>query len=215
MSIDLVTIGFLFNQIPLIIFFIVYKKLEKVQKYFGLFLFWGFLHDLKGLTIENSQIKDYLYVFYVLTEVSFYAWFLFRLGQEFDLSKRLKPVFFILLVPFWIAAHFVFEDPGDNDIYSGLFDGITACVISSLSAYLIFRYTQKNEKLILLPEFWFLSGIFFYFFCNIFIFGIMSKEVAMKAWVIHRIINFTTMICYSVAFLLANRFSSKFKAVLK
>lgn len=201
MNIDLVKIGFICNQIPLVIFLYKYRSLEKAHKYFGLFLFWGFLHDLKGLTIDNSQLKDYFYVFYVLTEIAFYGWFLFNLAKDFNISDKLKKSFFILLVPFWVASHFILEDPGDGDIYSGLFDGITACFISSLAAFLIFKYTQKNIDLFKLPEFWFLSGMFFYFFCSIFIFGIMSKEVAQKAWLIHRIINLSTMICYAVAFL--------------
>ena len=185
-----------------------YKKLKRALKFFGLFLVLGFLHDLKGFLIEDENINSYLYVLYVLAEVSFYAWFLFTLGDNLIELKPIRKIFFLAIIPFWALSHFILEDSMDHDIYSGLYDGITAVFISSISAYIIFQYTRIEKSLWSLPDFWIIGGIFFYFFCNTFIFGVMSKEIADEAWQIHRIINLMTMFCYAYGFHLAGAKSS-------
>lgn len=145
------------------------------------------------------SVKDALFVFYVLTEVLFYTWFINKISIKPFTSKSLW-ISNLMIIFFWALSYFILEDSNDSDIYCGLFDGTTAIFISSLAAHAIFLMTQKSDQIFKSSSFWFASGVFFYFFCNVFIFTIISKEVAETAWDIHRFLNTITMFVFAFGF---------------
>lgn len=195
---------YIVNQTPILIALIYWKKLERVQKLFALFLCWGAIHDSKGLFDMDDRVSDHLLIFYILTEVCFYVWVMFEFGY-LPFSKQVKRALLIGFPLFWFFSFFVLKNRTDTDLFSGLFDGVSAIVISSLSAYTVFKLTFSGRPLEITPTFWFAGGAFFYFFCSIFIFSIMSKEVAQNAWMVHRVINVTTMMVFAFGFYISGK----------
>ncbi|MFM9983872.1 MAG: hypothetical protein ACKVOK_01480 [Flavobacteriales bacterium] len=204
MTIDYYLIAFLINQIPVFFYFWNFKVLKGAQKWFGLFLIWGATVDIKYYLPLSDEFHDNVYLVFVLTEVGFYLWFLGEMGKS-HIPKKMIQLLLIGLPIFWYVTTFLLEDPHDNDIYTGLYDGVTAALLSSIAAFQIYKLTQSQSPLEKNPNFWFLSGIFFYFFCSVFIFSIMSKEVAEGAWMVHRVINAATMIIFAIGFHVAGK----------
>lgn len=202
---DFYLVFLIINQVPLFICILNYRKLEKAQKFFGLFLLWGALVDAKYYLPLSDAVHDHIYLIFTLTEVMFYMWFMFQISEKIFLNKLLRNSVYVFIPVFWLISTFLLEDDNDNDIYSGLYDGTTAALLASTSSYLIYKLTLKGIPLGRIPNFWFLSGIFFYFFCCVFIFSIMSKEVADGAWMVHIVINTATMIIYAIGYYVAGK----------
>ncbi|MFN0031537.1 MAG: hypothetical protein ACKVOR_05205 [Flavobacteriales bacterium] len=203
------TLVFVGHAVVLFCILYYWKKLEKVQRWFGLFLVWGFVNDLKLVFVDDMLWSDRILAFYVLTEIPFYGWFIFSMSKGI-FPKRLQLWFYVLLLPFWVLCFFVLEDSTDNDFYSSIYDGVSAAFISCIAAWALVKMSEQPRwgqgiRLESSPRFWFLGGVFLYFFCSIFIFSIISREVSERAWIVHNVINLLAMLIYSVGFVLAGR----------
>jgi hypothetical protein len=200
MNLELIEFFRSMSFLPVLVAACIWNKLEKAQKYFGLFLLWGALNDSKALFFEDVEFRRKLYVFYALTEVVFVVWFILHIGKM-HFPKILSRLFFVLIIPFWAIAFFILEDSYDNDHFSPLFDAITAGFISILAALRINKLTQTNKLLHLQSEFWFCGGIFLYFFCNIFIFSVINDKIIDNAWFIHNSFHSMAMLIYTLGFI--------------
>jgi hypothetical protein len=186
--------------IPIIAGFITYRFSSRGIKFLLFFLIWGFVVDVPRNYIENKEFNVWAYNFYSLTEIIFMLWFLLKHSSGILLIKFIKgllPVMFL----FWVTCIFLLQPHNSEIDYSALFDSTSAFIISFIAAFSLLEITKHSESLVILPAFWFLTGIFFYFFCANFIFGFLQTDFLNQIWFLHNIINIITYLIYTKAFL--------------
>jgi len=193
--------------IPILTGLIVYRSSSKEIKFLLFFLIWGFIVDSPRDYILNQRFNIWAYNIYAFTETMFMLWFLEKCSNKW-LSDIIK-VLFIIMFLLWFAYYFVFVFQIFELNYNDLFDSISAIIISSISAVCLLEMTKRSERITILPAFWFLSGIFFYFFCANFIFGFLQTDFVKQIWFIHNIINILTYFIFTKAFLVVGKLKSK------
>ncbi len=175
-----------------------YRRQGVNSKYFIYFLLAGFIADQLHPPIVGDFARVWVFNLYVLFEVVFLIWFIRRISKNIEAEKFYRAGIYIM-IGFWLAAHFIFRKEIHG--FSSIFSSATAIIISCIAAYELLRITQREENLAALPEFWFLTGIFFYFFCANFLFGFLQSEILTKIWFLHNIINIITYLIYTKGFL--------------
>jgi len=177
-----------------------FTRLSGHARALTVFMIWGFLVDNKNIVADKGSHLT-IYFYYVLSEVLFLLWFLHELIQ----GKKIRWLILALLV--LVPACWMYCHTGDRSLPNQatslpqVFDLSSAGVIAFLSAYGLFSLTQRDGRLEANPEFWYLSGIFFYFMTGNFLFSFTEKTYVQSVWFIPRLIGIIYYLLLSIGFL--------------
>jgi hypothetical protein len=142
----------------------------------------------------------HLYFLYAFTEVTFFIWFINSLFP----TKKGRPLLLIaslFSLAMWILCFVILQSGPGQNWYDSLFDSSTSAMLAIIAAYFLLQMTKDQEKLESQPRFWFLLGIFLYFFCSNFIFSFVSSDIVRRIWIIPITMNITTYLIFSVGLL--------------
>lgn len=194
--------GTAFEFIPVIAGIIVFKNAKTKYRLFLFYLLLGFLIDLPKAFITSDHLLRWMNNIYSLIETPLLLWFI---GQCIS-NKTIKAYVFpamLLTVIFWFYCHFIHESSVLN--YSMLLDVTTSVLISAAAAYALLLMTQEETNITALPDFWFMAGLFFYFFIAGFLFSFLESELLKKIWFIHNILSMLAFLVFVKAFLTVNK----------
>lgn len=183
---------------------IVFYKAGFKHRMLVFFLLYGFLSDVvKWQLYEHNYTlaQNSLFYIYSLIEPVFFCWFIYKSCDFKAVSKTALLLAFALPL-LWIFTHFDFTWlTWKKNMSEAMFNTIYGMVISVLASYSILRLTLQNEPLFSMPDFWFLSAIFFYFFCTFFVKIFLQTPQMDKFWFIHDLFNIMTCFIYAYGFL--------------
>lgn len=186
--------------IPITAGVIRFSFLNRALKFFILYLVIGFLKDASEPIINNSLINQITFNLYSLFEFLFLVWFLMQLSAVSKV-KTIYRYILLVLIPFWMYAHYRAAGSLNITTYSALFDSVSAIVISFIAAFELLELTKKGINLTQQYAFWFVTGIFFYFFCCNFLFGFLEMDFLRSIWFLHNIICIITYLVITKGFL--------------
>jgi hypothetical protein len=176
-----------------------------------IFLSIGILTDVSmGVLVNSGNISLATKVFqlYSLFEALIFLWCTHRLT---DVQQQKKAARYVAcFIPFfWASCMFVlpFILKGFN-YGSAIFDSTYEIILAFLTGFAILHYTEKNDRLLDLPQFWILFGIFFYCFGTFFIMIFVKTFLSQRIWFINNVVNVLTYGIYAVGLYrlsLANR----------
>lgn len=200
-------IGTFAALIPLLIGLLGYRYYTSVAKFFYFFIVFNFINDFFGYLIYTyvTQDKHWFNIqdaFYILIESCLC---LVYLAAVFTKSSILhKPILWsiILLIILWLQQYLT---PELEFSHSLLFDSVRSLMISILSAYGLLLWVEKGEAVKTMHTFWFLAGLFFYFFCGTFLFLFFESEITKVIKPANSIINILAYISFSIGFVWLNR----------
>ena len=86
-----------------------------------------------------------------------------------------------------------------------LFDSIRSLLISMLTAYGILVLVEKVETEKTLHLFWFLAGLFFYFFYGTFLFVFFESRITKLIKPANSLVNIIAYLSFAVGFVSLNR----------
>jgi hypothetical protein len=185
--------------IPLIIGYLYFFKIDSPARSLVIFISWSFVIDLKRWYIPSDYFM-HLYFLYAFTEVTFFIWFINSLFP----TKKGRPLLLIaslFSLAMWILCFVILQSGPGQNWYDSLFDSSTSAMLAIIAAYFLLQMTKDQEKLESQPRFWFLLGIFLYFFCSNFIFSFVSSDIVRRIWIIPITMNITTYLIFSVGLL--------------
>ncbi|MEN9347361.1 MAG: hypothetical protein RLZZ77_872, partial [Bacteroidota bacterium] len=168
--------------IPLIIGYLYFFKIDSPARSLVIFISWSFVIDLKRWYIPSDYFM-HLYFLYAFTEVTFFIWFINSLFP----TKKGRPLLLIaslFSLAMWILCFVILQSGPGQNWYDSLFDSSTSAMLAIIAAYFLLQMTKDQEKLESQPRFWFLLGIFLYFFCSNFIFSFVSSDIVRRIWII-------------------------------
>lgn len=193
--------------IPLLIGLIGFKYFDKQSKFFYFFIVFNFINDLSGYLIYTyvTNQKDWFNIqdaFYILIESCLCL--LFLAATYTKTNKLYKPILWgvILLTILWIQQFIINENKFNQSI---LFDSVRSLMISILSAYGLLLWVEKGEAVKTMHPFWFLAGLFFYFFCGTFLFLFFESAITKVIKPANSIINILAYLSFAIGFLSLNR----------
>lgn len=185
--------------IPLVIGYLYFFKIDSPARSLVIFISWSFVIDLKRWYIPSDYFM-HLYFLYAFTEVTFFIWFINSLFP----TKKGRPLLLIaslFSLAMWILCFVILQSGPGQNWYDSLFDSSTSAMLAIIAAYFLLQMTKDQEKLESQPRFWFLLGIFLYFFCSNFIFSFVSSDIVRRIWIIPITMNITTYLIFSVGLL--------------
>jgi len=192
------------GSLPPIAGVIVFNKAGFKHRVLVLFMLYGFLSDiLKWQFYEHGHFLAQRSVFniYALVESIFFCWFIYKSFHYQPLSKA--ALLFIWAFPvIWTFCYFDFTElTWKKNTLDALFNTIYEMVAAVLASYSILRLTRKDEPLTSIPDFWFLSAIFFYCLCTFFVTAFLRTPQMDHFWFIHDLFNIMTCFIYAYGFL--------------
>ncbi|MBL0103727.1 MAG: hypothetical protein IPP51_08210 [Bacteroidetes bacterium] len=174
--------------IPIVFGLIAFRYSLPRHKYFLFFLLLGFLVDCSKPFIHNSQYGQYIYLVYALIEPLFLFWYLGRvLGSEKEKIKSVTRIILIAVFSLWLITLYIVQSKEIK--YNPPFDMIVSLGLSVNCVIVLLKMSRDSGELLKQGDFWFVSGIFFYFFCANFIFGLMDTGLLKQIWFIQNIIG--------------------------
>lgn len=185
--------------IPLTIGYVYFFKLDSAIRSLVIFLSWSFVIDLKRWYIPSDYFM-HLYFLYAFTEVTFFIWFINALFP----TKKGRPLLLVaslIALVMWILCFIILQAGPGHNWYDSLFDSSTSALLAVIAAYFLLQMTKDSEKLESQPRFWFLIGIFLYFFCSNFIFSFVSSDIIRRIWIIPITMNIATYMIFSIGLL--------------
>jgi len=176
--------------LPVGMIFFYWRNSEITFRILGIFLLWGFAVDMKPYYLPES-FDEWLYRIYVLSEMMFYGWFVFRLFPRVKMRSALIASGVGLLL--WVLVIVRLSNTSMAIITESLFFS----TISVIAAWFIVQYTRNPLPIERNGKAWILFGIFFYFLCTQLIFALHGTIHQDEFWVAHNGINLLTNLIYS------------------
>lgn len=141
----------------------------------------GFVIDCVNPLLADMGIKYLIYHLWSVSESLFIFWFLKRVSETKS-ERKLCMAGLIATIPVWLACLWFSAKFGVR--YNPVFDTLISIGISFISALILLRFTREKSTLLSSTNFWLVGGIFFYFFCSDFIFGLMASDFLKRIWFI-------------------------------
>lgn len=175
-------------------------------RYFPIFLLITLVGELYAAYLRSHhQSNLFLYNIQTVFEFEFYFFFLGKLFKQYTKSKIITVIIYLYLLLaltniFFIQGKFVFHSYTFN---LGCFIIIPLCIIYFI--YLL-RFS-KSPTLTKEPEFWIVTGIFFYHTMMLPIFGIhslisnLSKSIKIILFYMVHFVNISQYILFTIGFL--------------
>ncbi len=187
----------IFSLIPIIIGLIKYNTLNSYFRSYIYFLSYGFIVDVSiwFTSGTDNPMGYFFYNSFSLVESVYLFWFISMTTSSSWVKKiTWKPS--LLLIPFWIIAHYFINTP---EKFSSIFDTTYLIAISLLSGYVILKHIEKDFK-DYETSFWILIGIFIYAFTTFFISSLLETEMIQKLWFLQNSINILVYSIFAKAF---------------
>ncbi len=198
--------------IPLAIAAMVMHKANNAYRLFALFLLISFASDFTGFCLYKLNpelfysIKDFKYAVYSFFDAVFPLIFLWMINKNKKSFQRLI-AFAIAFIIFLWCIEYLFQNPKFSQ--SVLFD-FSYCILNSfIAAYCLLQLAEEANALTQSENFWFLSGIFFYFFCANFMMSLLKTKTGNDLWVLHNSIALISYALFTKAFLVLRKSLSK------
>ncbi|MEO8149061.1 MAG: hypothetical protein ABI723_15555 [Bacteroidia bacterium] len=192
--------------VPIIAGRFVLKETYTIYKAFWWFLLFAFFVDFTSLNIFfidfefHQSTQSIRYSGYALIETIFYLWFVPGFNR-----KKIKSYLSVFLICFsfvlWLIT-IIINKPEYN--LNNIYDGFTSVAISFFAANALLNIAEKGDE-IMSSDFWFLAGIFFYFFCSVFLFLLFGTTLATKLWWVHALIEVAVFSLYLKGFLILRK----------
>ncbi|HKR03421.1 MAG TPA: hypothetical protein VJY62_02210 [Bacteroidia bacterium] len=192
------------GSLPAIAGMIVFNKAGFKHRILVLFLLYGFLSDVvKWQLYEHnySFAQDSVFYIYALIESVFFCWFIY---QSSDIKPVSQTAFFLIFIfsVLWVFCYIDFtlltwKESTDE----ALFNTVYEMTVALLASYSILRLTRINEPLVSIPDFWFLTAIFFFCLCTFFVDAFLQTPHMHRFWFIHDVFNIMTCFIYAYGFL--------------
>jgi hypothetical protein len=193
--------------LPLLAGMFVFRKAEITFRIFALFILYGFLTDFSVWKLNDTEFDEIarsVFYVYCLAESLFFTWFLQKTSDHLMLTRGIT-ICYYLFPAMWFFMHVSLSTFGwidVNDIFNSQFITVSEITIAVFAAYSIIDIFQKKEKSVLLPQFWFNTGIFLYCFGTFAISSFLQTPQQNKVWYVHNIINIVTYLMFTRGFLL-------------
>ncbi|MEO5572739.1 MAG: hypothetical protein ABIT08_11435 [Bacteroidia bacterium] len=185
------------EAVPVIAGIVFYKKEKTKYRLFMFYLLYGFLTDTVKPFLTSDVMNRIINHIYSLIETPFLLWFI---GQGIT-NKKIKALVLpamILSVLLWFYCHFIHETSALK--FSALYDNVSCLLVAAAAAYSLLIMTHDETNIAALPDFWFLTGIFFYFFIAGFLFNFIESDLLKRVWFIHNIISILSLLILTKAF---------------
>ncbi len=176
--------------LPAGLIFYYWKKWGITLRILGVFLLWGFVVDMKPYYLPES-FDVWMYRMYVVSEMMFYGWFVFRLFPR--VKKHYAIIASALGVLLWALVIVQYSTTSLAIITESIYFSI----ISVIAAWYIVQYTRTPLPIERNGHAWILFGIFFYFLCTQLIFALHGTVHQDQFWVAHNGINVLTNLIYA------------------
>lgn len=151
----------------------------------------GYLHlnEIEGISLHIFSV-------YSLGEALFFFWLIRYVGPTVTLKKVAN--YFLLAIPFfWLICQIPIFESGKT-AHSIPFLTTYEVVVSFMAGFSLLSLAERNDKLLPLPEFWFVLGTFFYCFCTFFIMTLIGSDLSLNLWPLNNIVNILTSLLYSI-----------------
>lgn len=203
-----ILLGKLSVLIPIGLILLLHRSLERGIHLLGVFLAFSFVADMKKYIPILKDYGDHVYGIYVLVEICFYVWFIFYM-EENPAIRKWRTGIFLTILPLWFVSFSGVIVLSQDPIANSIFDVASCIVLILLSAYSLLRLTHSPEPLLTRSNFWFLLGIFIYFFFSCFLFAFIAKDFKQKFWYIHSFFDISKIILFTVGVFVASRSHAK------
>lgn len=188
--------------------YLIYPSHEKISFLMSILIMVSFAADLANeLYIRSGHMG------YVIMNIYFVVQFiLLCLVYQNILQAKTKIIAAIcLFMLFWLTNTLFIQGINEYQSYSRLLGGVILVIMSVICYYRMFRnpITDKKMNLLIL---WVNMGVLFYFFFNLYLFGMsnyilknMLKEDAMIVWGFHNVNNIVKNILFAIGLFEAGR----------
>lgn len=188
----------------------VFHKAESTYRVFVLFVLYGFLTDFSVWKLNDTKFDEIarsVFYVYCLVESLFFTWFLQKTSNHLMLTRGITICYYLFPI-MWFFMHvslstFIWIEV--NDIFNSQFITVFEITIAVFAAYSIIDLFKKKEKSVLLPQFWFNTGIFIYCFGTFAISSFLQTAQQDKVWYVHNIVNIITYLLFTCGFLIITR----------
>ncbi len=189
--------------VPISIGLINLKRAELELRLLLVFLIIGLITDLTMFyLVRINRTSHLLTIFniYSLVESLFFYWFIWKNVRSVYAEWILNVL--VLVTPFfWLFFVVLFPRVLFTEATaSQVFDSVYEIVVASLSGYALLKMVEREDAVLLLPNFWVLLGIFFYCFCTFFIMSFLNTVLSQQIWFLNHIVNVLTYIIFLIAF---------------
>jgi hypothetical protein len=197
--------------LPLFIATSILKKMKLAYRVFAAFILVSFLSDLGGFFINYNSptfdnLKEVKYALYSLFDAMLPLLFLGVINVWRPKLRKIIAVTSIILLLIWCYGY-LYNNPTLES--SNLFD-FSYCIINSiLAANGLLLLAEEAGELKHLQDFWFLSGLFFYFFCANFMMALISTTIGKELWVLHNIVALISYALFTKGFLVLRKYVLK------
>ena len=181
-------------------FFSLQKNDPKYLKHFPIFLLTiliiEFIEQLQQSTGKNNV---FLYNIVSIYEFAFYAYFF---SQEIPAKKIKKVIIIVSYSLFSICLLNIFFIQGMNNFHT--FSYIFGCIcMIAMSILYFFQLFKRSDNIDLLrtPSFWFTTGIIFFYFCSLSVFGALNYIAILPKIIrnsLHQIVLLTNAFFYFI-----------------
>lgn len=193
--------------LPLFIAASIFKKMELAYRVFAAFIMASCLADLAGFFINYNtptydHLKELKYALYSLFDAMLPLLFLWVINNKRPKLRKRIAVNAIILLLIWCYGY-LYNNPKLES--SNLFD-FSYCIVNSiLAANGLLLLAEEAGELKHLQDFWFLSGLFFYFFCANFMMALISTTIGKELWVLHNIVALISYGLFTKGFLVLRK----------
>lgn len=205
---SLSTISTIAGLIPFAVGLLGVNKYAAKYKLFYFFVLASFLNDFSGFIMFTYFIKhkDLVYdvkdALYILVETLLSLTFLAMIYKKGGVLQICIYVFILLITCVWVQQYLLSDMLFKQSI---IYDCFRSLIISMLAAYSLILWVEKDNAQKVIHEFWFLAGMFFYFFCGIFLFLFFESQITKLVKPAHDIINIITCLVLAFGFALLNK----------
>lgn len=192
--------------IPIAVGILNFNKTNELHQFFVFFLCYGFATDF-AILLKANVFTQMNYAVYPIVEVVFYLFYIKRSSLRISVNKWFAPLILICIVTgMWMifksAPYILSHQEKENFLWAKtLSNSLYAIILSSLAADSILSLTKNRKSLVEICEFWFLLGIFQYFFCSQLIFNLIFTKVLHSIWNISIVFNILTYLIFTIGFL--------------
>ncbi|HEX5172118.1 MAG TPA: hypothetical protein VFW11_23230 [Cyclobacteriaceae bacterium] len=165
------------------------------------FLMIGLSTDLTMYYLVHVNRTSHLlgiFNIYSLIESLFFYWFIWRNIRSVVFEWILNVLFFVTPL-FWLF--FIVLFPGalfTQATASQVFDTVYEITAAFFSGFALLKMVEREDAVLLLPNFWILLGIFFYCFCTFFIMSFLNTVLSQQIWFLNHLVNILVYIIFSI-----------------